>query len=343
MEKLLTRTEFRESCLDRDKHKCVMCGATENLSVHHIIERRLWADEGYYNSNGATLCEYHHIMAETTDLSCDEIREAVGITKIVLPEGYYPDHQYSKWGDVILPNKMRMKGPLFNDESVQKILKLGQSYSLYTDYVKYPRTYHLPWSEGKTKDDKTLKDCSQFEGKRVIVTEKMDGENTSIYKDYIHARSIDGRDHWSRSWVKNLQAKIGYEIPEGWRFCGENLYAKHSIGYKDLSSYFALFSIWNEKNECLSWDETVAYADMLDIKMVPTLYDGVWDEKLIRGLYTQAKREVQEGYVVRVADSFPYLAFTKSVSKFVRVEHVATSHHWFFTCSEKNELIKTEV
>lgn len=134
---------------------------------------------------------------------------------------------------------------------------------LKTKYWKYPRTAHLPWSEGKTSDDKTLKDCSQFEGKRVIVTEKMDGENTSIYKDYIHARSIDGRDHWSRSWVKNLQAKIGYEIPDQWRLCGENLYAKHSIGYKDLSSYFALFSIWNENNECLSWDETKEYADTL--------------------------------------------------------------------------------
>jgi hypothetical protein len=237
-----------------------------------------------------------------------------------------------------------MKGPLFNDDSVQKILKLGQSYHLYTDYVKYPRTYHLPWSEGKTKDDKTLKDCSQFEGKRVIVTEKMDGENTTMYKDYIHARSIDGRNHWSRDWVKNLQARIGYEIPDGWRLCGENLYAKHSIGYENLNSYFMLFSIWNEVNECLSWDETVEYAKILDIETVPVLYDGIWNEKLITSLYTQDKREIQEGYVVRIADAFPYINFSKSVSKFVRGNHVnPANHHWFFTCDEKNELIKTPV
>jgi hypothetical protein len=61
--KLLTRTEFREGCLERDSYRCVICGETENLSVHHIIERRLWSDGGYYMENGATLCEEHHIKA----------------------------------------------------------------------------------------------------------------------------------------------------------------------------------------------------------------------------------------------------------------------------------------
>jgi hypothetical protein len=197
----------------------------------------------------------------------------------------------------------------------------------------------LPFSQGKTKDDKTLKDCSQFFGKDVVVTEKMDGENTTIYKNYIHARSIDGRDHWSRSWVKNLQSKIGYEIPDSWRFCGENLYAKHSIGYKDLSSYFALFSIWNEKNVCLSWDETCEYADMLGLTMVPVLYRGVFDEKHIQSLWSENVRDEMEGYVVRLADSYPYIKFGQSVAKFVRANHVnPDNHHWMFTASEKNEL-----
>lgn len=198
--KLLTRNEFREGCLERDNHKCVVCGETQDLSVHHIIERRLWKDGGYYMDNGATLCERHHIQAETTELSCEEVREYAKIDKVILPEDYYGDHRYTKWGDVILPNGRRMRGPLFEDDSVSKILK--DYLHLYTDYVKYPRTWHLPWSQGKTKDDKTLANCEHFQGKRVIVTEKMDGENCTIYKNYIHARSIDGRDHWSRSWVK---------------------------------------------------------------------------------------------------------------------------------------------
>lgn len=42
---------------------------------------------------------------------------------------------------------------------------------------KYPRTYHLSSSPGKTSDDKVISDMSEFEGKEVVVTEKMDGEN----------------------------------------------------------------------------------------------------------------------------------------------------------------------
>lgn len=336
---LLTRDQFREGVFARDNHKCVVCNRPSQ-DAHHIIERRLWSDGGYYLSNGASLCGPHHIDAETTDLSAQEIRDAAGITTILLPEGYYHDHEYSKWGDVILPNGTRMKGPLFNDESVQKILKQGNQLGTYTDYVKYPRSWHLPWSEGKTKDDKTLKDCDHFVGKRVIVTEKMDGENTTIYKDYVHARSIDGRDHWSRSWVKNLQGKIGYEIPDGWRICGENLYAKHSIKYDSLESYFMVFSIWDEKNICLSWDETKAYCDILGLQTVPVWYDGEWNEKYIKDcFYGDAVRDSIEGYVVRMADAYHYLDFNKSLAKFVRRNHVnPENHHWMFTATEKNEL-----
>lgn len=339
MEALLTRTQFREGVFARDGNRCVICGSTGPLDAHHIIERRLWEDGGYYISNGASLCGIHHIQAETTELDCFDIREAAGIKRIVLPDGWYPDQTYTKWGDVVLPNRQRMKGPLFDDESVQKILKAGPHYGLYTDYVKYPRSIHLPWSEGQTKDDKTLKNCSQFEGREVVVTEKLDGENTTLYRDYIHARSIDGRNHWSRNWVKNLQAQIGYEIPEGWRCCGENLYAKHSIKYEKLDSFFYLFSIWDERNRCLPWDEMCEYAGMLKLPTVPVLYRGTWDEKLIQGLYSEKDRETKEGYVVRLAAGFHYGEFGRSLAKFVRRNHVdPANHHWMFTATETNEL-----
>ena len=87
--------------------------------------------------------------------------------------------------------------------------------------IKYPRTYHLPWSQGKASDDKVLDNVSYFHGKRVIVTRKMDGENTSIYGDGLHARSIDGRNHPSRDWVKNFWSTIAGDIPRqtniGWQ------------------------------------------------------------------------------------------------------------------------------
>lgn len=119
---------------------------------------------------------------------------------------------------------------------------------------KYPRTPHLPWSPGFTADDIRQRDIQGFEDKEIVITEKMDGECTTIYRDFIHARSIDSRHHSSRAWVKGLQARLALDIPEGWRVCGENLYAKHSLHYSELESYFYVFAIWDENNRCLSWD-----------------------------------------------------------------------------------------
>jgi hypothetical protein len=197
-------------------------------------------------------------------------------------------------------------------------------------HIKYPRTPHLPWSEGRTDDDKVLKNTDHFIGKEVVVTEKMDGENLNWYKDYSHARSIDSKDHPSRHIVKAIHASVGYQIPEKWRICSENMYAMHSIMYKALPSYALLFSVWNEHNHSLSWDDTVAFAKQLGLHTVPVLYRGVWNEKSIKACYT--KRSIfegeQEGYVVRLVDSFSYETFPTSLAKFVRSNHVQTDEHW---------------
>jgi len=47
--------------------------------------------------------------------------------------------------------------------------------------VKYPRTPHLPWSPGASSDDVRHLNIDHFKNKQVVVTEKMDGENTSLY------------------------------------------------------------------------------------------------------------------------------------------------------------------
>lgn len=195
--------------------------------------------------------------------------------------------------------------------------------------TKYPRSFHLPWSPGSTSDDKMLSSVDHFVGQEVVVTAKMDGENTSLYRDGLHARSLDGAHHESQAWVRSLQGRIGHEIPEGWRVCGENLYARHSIEYQGLVSYFMVFSVWNEKNEALSWDETVEWAELLGLATVPVLWRGIWDEATIRGLYQPKLGENDlEGYVVRVTKSFPYEAFAKSLAKYVRKGHVTTDTHW---------------
>ncbi|MFE9924807.1 RNA ligase family protein, partial [Streptomyces sp. NPDC005774] len=47
--------------------------------------------------------------------------------------------------------------------------------------VHYPRTPHLPWSPGAASDDIRAGDLSGLRGREVVVTEKLDGENTTLY------------------------------------------------------------------------------------------------------------------------------------------------------------------
>ncbi len=193
-------------------------------------------------------------------------------------------------------------------------------------YVKYPRTPHLPWSPGASEDDLLLSDSFMFEGKEIVVTEKLDGENTSLYPDHIHARSLDSRQHPSRAWVKAFHGSIAHLIPADWRLCGENMYARHSLSYDHLQSYFYLFSIWNDRNVCLSWSETEEWAELLNLELTPVLYQGLWNEHTIRAIKPELDK--QEGYVVRTSEGFAYHDFQKHVAKWVRKGHVQTDQHW---------------
>jgi hypothetical protein len=301
------------------------------------VERRLFPDGGYYLENGASVCGPCHLEAEATTLSCDQLREEAGIKNVVLPPHFYEDQPIDKWGNPILPNGQRLRGELFDDASVQKVI--APVLHLFTNRVKYQRTHHVPWSPNVSSDDKIIPSLSGFEGEDVVVTVKMDGEQTSMYRDGFHARSIDTAPHPSRDWLWGIHRRIGHEIPEGWRICGENLYAAHSIHYKNLPSHFMVFSIWNEKNICLSWDETCYWAILFDLATVPVLYRRMWDEKLIRTFApTEHAGDPCEGYVVRVSREFHYKEFRNVVAKYVRENHVQTHGHWMRQAIQLNGL-----
>ncbi|KLV05181.1 2'-5' RNA ligase [Photobacterium aquae] len=205
---------------------------------------------------------------------------------------------------------------------------------------KYPRTPHLPWSPGATSDDIRCIDTNMFVGRRVVVTEKMDGENSTLYRDFVHARSLDSINHPSRDWLKCFHAMIGYDIPIGWRVCGENMYARHSICYSALKSYFYGFSIWDDNNQCLSWADTLTWFDLLGITSPPVIYRGIWDEEVIRQFQLDTKHV--EGYVVRLEDSFYFDDFRMSVAKWVRKNHVQTETHWMHKVIVPNGLCDIE-
>ena len=193
---------------------------------------------------------------------------------------------------------------------------------------KYPRTPHLPFSKGATSDDKILASTEHFCGKRVVVTEKMDGENTTIYRDYCHARSLDSKHKPYHSWLLSYIATFQTQIPENWRICGEYLYATHSIEYTNLPTYLMVFSIWNDKNECLSWSDTISFLDTIGVQSVPVLYEGVYNEEKIKQIAEKATQGGAEGVVVRLCDSFSYNDFSVSIAKYVRENHNQTDKSW---------------
>ena len=187
-----------------------------------------------------------------------------------------------------------------------------------SDYIKFPRTFHLPWSEGYTSDDRVLIDTLPFEYSEVVVTEKLDGENTSIYSDgYFHARSLNGNKHASQTKIKQLAAQLKGNIPNGMRIMGENVSALHTVNYDKLDSCFYMFGA-AIGDDILSWDDVEFYAAALGLKTVPVLFRGIWSESKIKSCYgAPSFGNEQEGYVVRKTCGFKIDDYCTSVAKFV--------------------------
>ena len=203
------------------------------------------------------------------------------------------------------------------------------------NYIKYPRTFHLPYSETITDDDKRLSSDEHFKQMDcVVVTEKMDGQNQTVYSDgYYHARSVDGKDKSWDKWFKQYIQKWCRDIPNGYRVCGECLFAKHSIDYyfPNDGYLFQMFSMYDNNNVCLSWEQTWMWCDLLGLKQVNVIYFGKYNKDIILTAFEKYKqkqnREV-EGFVIRNVDSFHYDDFSKNVAKYVRKNHVQTNEHW---------------
>jgi len=216
------------------------------------------------------------------------------------------------------------------------------------DRIKYPRTMNVAWSKSESSDDVWLKSDDIFRGKEVVISEKLDGECTTLYPDgYMHARSRDYSAHPSRHWIKGLQAQL--TIPEGYRWCGENLFAFHSIFYTDLPSYFFVFGIYDENNFCIPWDQVEAICELEQVPTVPVFYKGLWEdrpthEELRKSTYPTYAATVEdnfvfpdtfkecdsEGYVIRLADGFPYEDFAVSCGKYVSggFKSAMRDSHW---------------
>ena len=336
---LFTRDAFRERVFARDRH-CVACYQPA-ADAHHLIERRLWPDGGYYLENGVALCGDCHRRAESTELDAGQLRQlaALDVVHPLLPPGWPTDEQYDKWGNVILPSGQRLRGELFDDPSVQAVL--APVLDRFVAWLKFPRIKHLPWSPGRTEDDlvHTSTSLLALAAADVVITEKLDGENFSLYSDYLHARSPTGRSRPDQSWLRRWHSEHAADIPPKWRLCGEYLFATHSIHYRALQSYFYLFAVFNERNVALPWADTADWAALLGCPTVPVLYQGPWDVSAITAHNYHHRERPFEGYVIRPSGALTYREYPQLAAKYV-VSRPTTSAHWRHERIVPNELAK---
>lgn len=203
---------------------------------------------------------------------------------------------------------------------------------------KHPRTPHHPLSLGKGSDDKTnLTVDTDFYGREVVVLEKMDGENTNIYRHYWHARSLDSPTTSWRTLVARRQSAIGGFLEPNECIHCENVWAEHSIRYEALQSDLYAFRI-RFGGHMTTWDRTVERINELNemvldweipnytIAIPKVLYRGPYHPGLAEQI--EFNPNVCEGWVMSNVDSFPLDLYERNVVKFVREGHVQTDEHW---------------
>lgn len=207
----------------------------------------------------------------------------------------------------------------------------------YDHPPKYPGTSHWPWSPTVHKDDRYHQAPETFTQREVVITEKLDGGNTCLWRGEVYARSTG--QPATQGWfamVKKHHAWKTNGTPENVFVYGEDLYGIHSIQYDAIreDQTFRVFNVRRE-DRWLSWDNMSLYAHGLDLITVPVLYRGSFDS--VDAITDFFEREIglpsalggpREGFVMRFADAFSNDDFSQATAKYVRKGHVQTDQHW---------------
>lgn len=296
---LLSRDNFRNGTFERDNFLCVVCKLPA-VDAHHIIERRLFKAEhekgGYFLDNGASLCEKHHFEAEQTTISCQMIRELCGIESTRLPEHFWPDREYDKWGN-IMTEKGRLKGELYYEMSVQAILKNVR----FLPYVLHPKVYHLPWSHTETSGP-MLENDDCFRQQEVIATLHTGGNSFTAYPGFCHGPRPE--DELPLSIQSMLLPKLAV-LDTDMRICGR--YSGDQIN---------LSSVWVD-NDCFDWDATKELSAFLDIPLASVLFEGIYNKYLIINKLLNLTDPTKNRYEVRLKKGFRVFDLGKSVAQFI--------------------------
>jgi hypothetical protein len=202
---------------------------------------------------------------------------------------------------------------------------------------KYPSTSHWPWSPEVHRDDSTHPNPENFVGVEVVITEKLDGGNTCLSAGEVYARSTG--QPATQGWfamVKKHHAWKTVDLDPRYSIYGEDVYGIHSIEYDAIPEdmTYRVFNIL-DNDIWLSWAELEVMAALLNLHVVPVLFQGVFNNvKDITRWMEEAIKEPsslgpqREGFVMRYAARIDAVDFTAQTAKYVRKGHVQTDEHW---------------
>lgn len=133
--------------------------------------------------------------------------------------------------------------------------------------IKYPRTCHVRGSRFQHGDqDLEAVPFEELLGKNLVVEEKIDGANCGVsFEDgklmlqsrghYLRGGQRERQFDLLKQMMNALQVELYYVLGERYVMYGEWMYAKHTIYYDALPSYFMEFDILDKETNCFLSEE----------------------------------------------------------------------------------------
>ncbi len=181
---------------------------------------------------------------------------------------------------------------------------------------KYPRTPHLEGSRLQPGDeDLSQIDFSEIEGKHLVIEEKIDGANCALSFDEDGSLLLQSRGHYLtggprevhfnlfKQWANVHRETFYATLGTRYIMYGEWMYAKHSVYYDALPSYFMEFDIYDrERGMYLDTPSRRALTSRMPISSVPVLAEGKFKsmKEILR--YLGKSTYIREGHLQRLAE-----------------------------------------
>ena len=142
--------------------------------------------------------------------------------------------------------------------------------------MKYPKTHHIKGSKGVTEDDQVP--LEDLPGDHLVIEEKLDGSMVSVSfenRQVVSRCQMPARGESAsmfNAWVAEKFTALEEVLGSRYIMFGEWLYAKHTVFYDKLPSYFMEYDIYDRlERGWLSTDRRHALLLGTGIEHVPIL------------------------------------------------------------------------